>query len=591
MASFSLRKALGEGKTSNLIIASCAFAVLFLFYIYTLGTYFKIVIWELQGRVTYYSYFEKYVASSVIDHLVITLTTALWLTLSLKSKIRFAIGTIYGTIAIMSAILGIEIILNVQALLCLPLVLLLISISNLKSRKFVNSDRSLLINYFALIGIGIGLTALGISLQELYFPPNEILTPRNIAYEMNLIFSSFSPVLLILLILCVPFKIIADAIIKVVSKMKHITVNYFVLDTINTRVLTKIFLLFLFMSLSVIMVIIPHQSIVNPDNQDVGVDTDIYVEEINDLNNSTDANEFFNKTFVTIQHGDRPFTLLLFLAISKVVTSVNLSGLFDLVPVILGPLLVLSVYFLTRQLTSNDVASLLSAFMTAVSFHNLVGIYAGSYANWMALIVGYFSVLFVLRSLHNANKINLSLFIILIFTVLFTHVYTWSILTLILTIFLLVMVKMSYYKKRTVIQLLLILSSTILVDLVRTIMTGSISGIGYNISPPFGAIVQLGPELYSTRWSSLVDTTLSYFGSLFGNSIIYTLCLYWLIRSKLNQVLTILLVTFLSIGIIPLFFGNWVVQARVFYDIPFQIPAAIALTYLYRRPEIGRAHV
>ena len=36
------------------------------------------------------------------------------------------------------------------------------------------------------------------------------------------------------------------------------------------------------------------------------------------------------------------------------------------------------------------------------------------------------------------------------------------------------------------------------------------------------------------------------------------------------------------IGIPPLFFGDWVVQSRVFYNIPFQIPAAIALTYISR---------
>jgi hypothetical protein len=34
------------------------------------------------------------------------------------------------------------------------------------------------------------------------------------------------------------------------------------------------------------------------------------------------------------------------------------------------------------------------------------------------------------------------------------------------------------------------------------------------------------------------------------------------------------------IGIPSLFLGDWIVQSRVFYNIPFQIPAAIALTYL-----------
>ena len=113
-------------------------------------------------------------------------------------------------------------------------------------------------------------------------------------------------------------------------------------------------------------------------------------------------------------------------------------------------------------------------------------------------------------------------------------------------------------------------------------ITGSFSGIGYGVSPPFGEL-RFGPEQFATRWSSLIDTTQNYYGSLFGNSIIYALGIYWLIRCKLTEVSTIFLISFLSIGIIPLFFGNWIVQSRVFYDIPFQIPAGIALAQIYRR--------
>jgi hypothetical protein len=43
------------------------------------------------------------------------------------------------------------------------------------------------------------------------------------------------------------------------------------------------------------------------------------------------------------------------------------------------------------------------------------------------------------------------------------------------------------------------------------------------------------------------------------------------------------LVIFLSIGIIRLFLGNWSVQARVLYDIPFQLPAAIGLDYKLKK--------
>jgi hypothetical protein len=40
---------------------------------------------------------------------------------------------------------------------------------------------------------------------------------------------------------------------------------------------------------------------------------------------------------------------------------------------------------------------------------------------------------------------------------------------------------------------------------------------------------------------------------------------------------------FLSVGLLPLYIGSWTLQTRIFYDIPFEIPAAIALYYISTR--------
>ncbi len=537
----------------------------------------------MQDRVSYTSFFETYVINKTVDHLIITLTTALWFALSLKYKVRFAIATIYGIMALILALLNLEAALDIIVILTLPILSILLIINMLLPSKLLISDRNLVISYFSIIGIGFSLLSLIISLQPLYLPAEELTELRSIAYEIFLISTGLSPVLLILLIFSAPVKIIIDESIRSIRKYNKKFINFMVLPESRTRIRKKIFFLSLFMILSASMAIIPHQGAINKDNKDVGVDTHYYVEEIAILMNSTSVDDLFNGAFVTKQHGDRPFTLLFFLSVAKITHSDNLSYVFDNIPIVLGPCLVLVIYFLTRQLTSNDTASLLSAFLTAISFHTLVGIYAGSYANWLALIVGYLSIVFVLRSLKETSRLNVLLFVVLINTALFTHIYTWSILSLVIGIFLLLLLKMKYYERRSVLVLLIALSSSVFIDVLRTILTGAYSGIGYDLSPPSGSIVQLGPEQFSTRWTTIIDTTLSYLGSLFGNSIIYALGLYWLIRSKLRETSTIFMITFLSIGIIPLFLGNWIVQARVFYDIPFQIPAAIALTYLSQR--------
>ena len=58
--------------------------------------------------------------------------------------------------------------------------------------------------------------------------------------------------------------------------------------------------------------------------------------------------------------------------------------------------------------------------------------------------------------------------------------------------------------------------------------------------------------------------------------------MYWLVRSNLRELANIFIMIFLSTALIPLFIGDYVLQSRVLYDIPFQIPAAISLYYIGR---------
>ena len=572
---------LGHGISRNTIISSALLVVILFFYVYSLSSYLKLDFWVLVDRVSYFSDFEAYVITKYVDHLVITGATVAWIVLSSKFRISLVAAAIYGIIAATGAILSSDILLQMTALISVPVITVLVILNRL-SHKVPNSERNLIVNYFIVIGIITGIVAIILALAPFYLLPDSQIPLRNYAYEIYALSSSFSPALLVLLILSFPIKLIINSIAKTLSKAKSSISYNTLLAKESIEPVKKLVLLLGFMSLSVALVAIPHLKVTNFDARDVGVDTHYYTEWTNILLNSTSTGDFLDQSFVLIQHGDRPFTLFFFVSIAKLIPSDNLSNLFDYSPIVFAPTLVLVFYFLTRELTSNDFAAILSAFLTAVSFHTLIGIYAGSYANWLALIVGNISIVFLLRSLKKIDRLNTAMFFILLIVTLFTHLYTWTIMTITLGIFLLVLLKTNHYPRRNVILLLLILSSSVLFDLARMSITGSFSGIGYGVSPPFGEL-RFGPEQFATRWSSLIDTTQNYYGSLFGNSIIYALGIYWLIRCKLTEVSTIFLISFLSIGIIPLFFGNWIVQSRVFYDIPFQIPASIALAHIYRR--------
>jgi hypothetical protein len=253
----------------------------------------------------------------------------------------------------------------------------------------------------------------------------------------------------------------------------------------------------------------------------------------------------------------------------------------DRLPIILGPFLVLAIFFLTRELTSNDLTSIFAAFLTAVSFHVLVGLYAGFYSNWFALIIGYISIMFLIRYLKKSSISNLISFSFALLILLFSHAYTWSIFALVMSIFLGVFVKQNFYKRKSGAILFLVILISVATDLARVGITGSSDALESDslIAKSQGASI----EQFSERWKNHSETVWTYYGGLTSNFIILSLTLYWLVIAKKHEIPAILIMTFFSIGILPLLFSGYVIQSRVLYDIPFQIPAAIWISAIRRQ--------
>lgn len=618
-----IRSALVGGiHTSPLsIITSIIFSLLSFFYVYTVGSYLKIKIVYLQDRVTYDAPFSNiYIINQYVDHIVLASGTVLWLILSIKEKkVRWLISSIYGGLAIISATGNVGIVFDILTLLSVP-IMLSCWIYDFYNRSYNKNGRnflhlhvnSLVLNYILVTGIIISIETIvvTVAIHFLSVPPKSIPI-RNYSYFIFMLLGSLSPIFMVLLIFSFPVKILIDKFnigklktkksnnINSNSKNNNInktcTNNYnstFVLDrsfrsnngTSYVGRRKKIIYLLAFMLLSIIIVLVPHQPTINKNNQQIGVDTVAYVDWLNPLIKSNNFQEFIRQASVILQHqaGDRPLSVIFVFAIVKLVNNPDISYVVEHVPVILGPALVLVTYFLTRELTSNDTTSLLAAFLTTISFQVLIGVYSGYYANWLALIIGYLSIVFLIRFLkgssHHNNKINFIIFFILLVLLQFTHVYTWTILTPVIGIFLAVMLKLKYYDKRKLLLPLLTIVCLIVIDVAIVAIWASASVIERELTVANRA--GAGLQQFAKSWDNLVHTTQVYFLGLYSNFIILSLGLYWLYRSNLKEQSTIFLVIFLSMGIVPIFFGDILIQSRLFYDIAFQIPAAIGLNHI-----------
>lgn len=590
-----------RGRPSYQVISSASLAVLTFFYVYSSASHLNLRIYPLVNRVTYYTNFQVYVISEYVDHIILGCLLLVWAACSLpSSKVRnyglAAIGIAVVAIASLGSSLGLDIV----ALASLPAISVLFVIDGyliLKAKKKKKIGRRLLreldykfaLNSMALVGVILGgitlaLTTIAVFTGE-HLPASSHI--RMYAYDIFLVLSSFSPVLLLLLIVCVPLRLLINALRQVLSLQKGAEI---IEDHNKAFLLTskkKITILSFIVLLSALLVLIPHTPTINKTGQQVGVDTGAYVTWINELDVSRDPQDLLNKAFVGQINGDRPLSTIFLFVLHKI-TYTDPFHTVEFSPFILAPALVIVVYLLTRQMTQNDITPLIAAFLTAVSFHTLIGIYAGYYANWIALILGYLSFTFLFRFLKIGGSQNLLLFGILLLLTLFSHVYTWSVLAIASGIFLAVLlVKPAYLgvKRKNASLLLLALLCTVVIDVARTSILQTSSGIDRDVRLA-GAFT--GFEQFVLRWNNLDYTTTTYLGGLFANFIIFGLGLYWLVKADIKKQMNVFIIVFLSMGILPFLIGEYTIQARVFYDIPFQIPAAVALTYFLDKKNLLR---
>ena len=583
---------LGSGRQS--IISSASFVIVSLFYAYSIGSYLKPTIYPFENRIIYYEFFHSYIFSQSIDHLIIICVTAAWLAFSLETRPRFLSLLIYcAGLTLLTIAIGSYPVIDIAAIFSMPFIISLLVFNRFidqKRAKILNKNsNSLLVNYFTVAGTVVGTTGFFISFARLFPISHSLLDARNYEYDLYLLLSSFSASLLLLLLSCIPVKIFILGFRAAILRMKHmnrslpIVWNYDKYNSGSINLKYKFIYILLFMLLSTIIGLIPHQPQINFDNQQIGVDTDYYMKWINALVHAADYQDFIHQAFMVQSFGDKPLTLIFLFTISKILQTVDLYFIVEHVSLILGPMLTVAVFFLTRELTLNDKQAILASFLTSVSFQITVGIYAGFYANWLALIVGYLSFGFFIRSLRDSNnKLSVSMFLLLLIACLFAHVHTWSVIVVVMSVFLIVTMRLKHYCKKRIVLLFILLLSSVMLDIVKTTVIGSMTGIEKDLE--FAEATGTGIEQFAIRWSNLIRSVYSFLGGQFSNFIIFSLGLYWLLWSKPRDISSIFIMIFLSIGLLAFLIGDYRVQARIFYDIPFQIPAAIALSSLWSSP-------
>ena len=574
---YSVASTVGYGRSKTAIISSLSLAIIILFYSLSVASYFSPDVYRFEDRTTFHQYFQdRYIFDKTVDSTIISLSLLVWIYFSFRERLNWMMLLFLGTLVLIGFIDISSLINRTISISSLPFILCA-HVINTRNKILKASPRidatSLTLNYFLILFMVLALISIYFSMTK-----NDHNNPF---IDIMVFLSRYTPILMILLIFSPLVRLILkQAMSPLPSRISTAIVS--LIDSLEVRKFNsnnsmKIILLSCFMLISIFIVLLPH---LDGQLRRVAEDTTLYEDWIDPMKHSRDIYQLIELAFVKItaaSTGDRPLTLLILHGLSSIAEIVYAFEI--ILPSILAPSLVLIIYFLTKEITRNDVVSLFASFITAVSFQVTIGIYAGFYATWIALIFGYLSLLFAIRYLNTKDKKNLVWLPISLIALLFSHVYTWTILTGFLILFLLVLKWKGFYEGNSIKIVLIIVIGVFFVDLLRSYLVGLASGLERNalIAESFNfGLSQLGAS-----WSNIVRTVEVHLGGIFGNVVILSLALYCTVRLKYKTVPGIFVIVFLSLGILPVLFGDKIVQSRVIYDIPFQIPAAMALTYIF----------
>ncbi len=383
-----------------------------------------------------------------------------------------------------------------------------------------------------------------------------------------------SPYLLIILLLSWTWMPILRAFYKRHSS-KHYTSKFFTKElTTDISKLIKWPILLVSATCALFLAYYPYLY----NTKLIGVDVKWYLERLilmQDWNSALTVLKSFDSS--------SRWLYLLMLYFLKTITGQPAEFIVRIGPFLPASLLALSTYMVVRIGMKDSIVALASSFLAAFSISTLVGVFAGIYANWLAISWGMILFAVILQAPRTGLKFSIPFGFILSGLVLATHPWTWMFFMLILIIFTILTLGHSFLKlgslriEKDSITVLIILSlNTILaIFLFLLIPRSEFIKLSYSI------LNTISYEQLTAIITTLTVTIKLFVGGFFGNPILYlfaifgTLMLQDLKRSFNRLILSILLATS-TLSLLVGQFWQW----RILYIIPFQILAALGYAFI-----------
>ena len=420
-----------------------------------------------------------------------------------------------------------------------------------------------------------------------YFPDKGLVFLRMNATILAVL-APFSPTLLIFLLYTWPVRFAVSLDNRFSARLKAylngivqsllLLARPYSLGSITGLTLTRRprLLLALGIALACFVGLIPYRATLNPSMSPVGVDAHFYIDYVNQMLGKSPA-AAISYAMGFAWEGSRPLLLVPMYLIAAT-GLVSVTQTFEALPVVLGPLLALSTFIFVREGYKDEKIAAVASIFSVLSFNTTVAMWAGFYANWLALSESYLFLTIFLKFSRAASVSKFVILTLLSISILLTHPWTWAIVLAVTTLFVLI----SLREERSITQgkaLFVLVALNIVLEVAKSQIFG-----GLIVSQDTAPILS-GAGLLSSQglWQNLITTLFTFYNGLLGNAVLLGLPAITMLFLKFRDRFERLLIVWVALSSIPFLALASPLQTRILYDMPLPVITALALLFLTRQ--------
>lgn len=560
------------------ILHSLLLVLLLLFLVDALNT-FQPTIYPTQNRITYYVKPAFYLTGSSNYDLLLTGivgVTFFALTSSTTPKnSAIIIGASLSTIILATLLLS-SAIASYLAMLITPVLLIstyLKSIAN--GRKVISLSKLTWI--FSILWIGIEIISLFYSISILPQTHHEISRFSLNAYDI--LFYGLSVLKAPMAVALVFSFLIGN--FRTVLPWKLVSYDFLSHQLFSSKF--SISLVIISFVLSFVFIYLPYSAIINPQQRYVSVDEHDYLVRLDSLDTKSKSDDIAKEIFV--KNGERPIFILFLYSLKLLLPNLTNLQILRLVPYLIWPAFLTSVFYITLKFTCNRDVAVLAIFATSISSQLVVMLYGGFFANFVALSIAYFALLCVYKMWRKGipSLWDIVIAVSIIAAILFTHVYTWTWIVAVLIIFGVISFitdknDPTILKRLMAVSVIIIVS--IAIDYIKITELGAVGGIERDVAI---ASESISDKYFLLRWDNLIYGFNTYLGGFIISIVFLSIAVFWTLKFEHNLLFDrMILSTIYALAFIFLF-GDYVLQTRLFLNIPIGIIVSIVLFSLIAR--------